>query len=205
MTWAWEPGFDKRLQRNVWMPMKKNLIVYASNTGNTEKVARALERGFVRHGWSSALIKLAEDHDPQKEPVDFASYDFVCVGSPVIRALPLPAVRNAMSSRYRPRHKLVPGPKCGMVFCTYGGIHFGPKEAQPTLKLLELELEHLLFKVIGSLAVPGKMGNLFTPDWYHGVMTERPDENDLTKAENFVDTLIEKMAERQAGDCRPIS
>jgi flavorubredoxin len=174
--------------------VKRNLILYASQTGNTEKVAKALGRGFQRWGWTSTYIRLPDDHDPQKEPVGFDDYDFACVGSPVIRALPLPEVRNAMSACHRPRHRLIPGPKCGMVFCTYSGIHFGPKEAEPTLKLLELELEHLLFKVIGALAVPGSMGKLFTPDWYHGVMVDRPDADDLKRADAFVDQLMERLS-----------
>ena len=173
--------------------MKNNLILYASQTGNTHRVALALERGFKRLGWHSTLFRLAVDHDLEKAPVPFDDFDFVCVGSPVIDHLPLPIVRDAMSSCFRPRHKLVPGPKCGLVFCTYSGIHLGPKEAQPASALLELELEHLRFKVLGHLAVPGKMGNLFTPDWYHGVMVDRPDEQDLSRAEAFVDEIMLKI------------
>ena len=174
--------------------MKKNLILYASQTGNTHQVALALERGFGRQGRESTLLRLIVDHDFEKFPVPFDDFDFVCVGSPVIDHLPLPIVRDAMSRCFRPRHKLVPGPKCGLVFCTYSGIHLGPKEAEPALALLALEMEHLRFKAIGRLAIPGKMGDLFTPDWYHGVLVDRPDEQDLNQAEAFVDEIMLKIS-----------
>jgi len=53
--------------------------------------------------------------------------------------------------------KIVPGPKNGIVFVTYNGGHLGPKEAEPALSLLELEIEHLRFKCIGKFSCPGKM------------------------------------------------
>ena len=51
--------------------MKKNLIVYASNTGNTEKIAIALKDDFDRYGWESTLKKLAEDYDTENPDFDF--------------------------------------------------------------------------------------------------------------------------------------
>jgi flavodoxin len=175
--------------------IKNNFLLYASQSGNTEKVALALKDGFDRHGWHTTMRKLVGEDDAVMDDIVLEDYDFFCVGSPVIRALPLPLVRRALSSRPRGRHKIVPGPKCGLVFCTYGGIHLGPKEAEPTLKLLELELEHLKFKVIGSLAIPGAMGNLFTPEWYHGVMIDRPNQNDLERTKQWIDDLLNEYEE----------
>ena len=175
--------------------MKKNLIVYASNTGNTEKIAMALKNNFNRYGWECTLKKLANDYDVENPDFDFDDYDFVCVGSPVNSELPLPQVRKVMTSRPHADHKIVPGPKCGIVFCTYGGIHLGPKEAEPALKLLELELEHLSFKVIGSLAIPGSMGDKYNPNWYHGDMRGRPNAEDLRDVGSFVDDIMKKLSE----------
>ena len=70
--------------------MKKNLIVYASNTGNTEKIAIALKENFDRYGWDSTLKKLPSDYDVEHPDFDFNDYDFVCVGSPINSELPLP-------------------------------------------------------------------------------------------------------------------
>ena len=177
--------------------MKKNLIVYASNTGNTEKVALELKRHFDRYGWESTVKKLPKDYDVKNPDFSFDDYDFVCIGSPVISELPLPQVRGVMWSKWPGFHKIEPGPKCGIVFCTFGGIHLGPKEAEPTLKLLEVELEHLLFKVIGSLAIPGSMGDQSHSDGYFGDLRSRPNEEDLNVVGSFVDDIMEKLGQKQ--------
>ena len=103
-----------------------------------------------------------------------------------------------MTSRPHGMHEIVPGPKCGVVFCTYGGVHLGPKEAEPALKLLDVELEHLSFKVIGSLAVPGSMGNRHSPDWYYPDLPSRPNKEDLRKVGLFVDDIIKKLGSNPA-------
>ena len=173
--------------------MKKNLIVYASNTGNTEKIAIELKKNFDRYGWECTLKKLANDYDVENPDFNFDDYDFVCIGSPVNSELPLPQVRKVMTSRPVGEHKIVPGPKCGIVFSTYGGMHLGPKEAEPALKLLELELEHLSFKLIGSLAIPGSAGDRYSPNWYYGDMRGRPNAQDLHDVGSFVDDIMKKL------------
>ncbi|MFC1534132.1 flavodoxin family protein [Thermodesulfobacteriota bacterium] len=172
--------------------MKKNLIVYASNTGNTEKVAKEIAKHFERHGWSNDLNKIPDDYDAKNPDFSFKDYDFVCVGSPIISELPLPQIRTVTYGEPG-SHKLSLGPKCGLVFCTYGGIHLGPKEAEPALKLLEVELMHQKFHVIDSLAVPGKMGNISNPDWYFGDLQSRPNENDMKDIALFVDGIISRL------------
>ncbi len=172
--------------------MKKNLIVFASRTGNTEKVAREIERSFERHGWGSDMKKLPDDYDARNPDFDFDDYDFACVGSPVIGELPLPQIRTVTYGRPG-SHRLFPGPKCGLVFCTYGGIHLGPKEAEPALKLLEVELMHQQFQVIGSLAIPGKLRDADNPEWYFADLRHRPDERDLKNVGRFVDDTMNKL------------
>lgn len=173
--------------------MKKNLILYASNTGNTEKVAIELKNSFDRHGWDSTLKKLPEDYDVKNPDFDFDDYDFLCVGSPVISELPLQQVRGVMWSKWPGMKKIEPGPKCGIVFCTYGGVHLGPKEAEPALKLLEMEAEHLFFKIIGSLAIPGSMGDQSHPEGYFGDLRGRPNDEDMRVVASFVDDIMKKL------------
>lgn len=91
-----------------------------------------------------------------------------------------------------PAGRIVPGPKKGIVFVSYSGIHLGPKEAVPALSTLELEIEHLKFQCIGQLACPGKHGNNPGTDWWHGDLRQRPDERDLQKAEIFLEEKIEE-------------
>jgi hypothetical protein len=96
--------------------------------------------------------------------------------------------------------KIVLGPddKKGVVFVTYAGYEFGPKEAEPSLQLLELEIEHLRFKCIGRFCCPGRYLNNPTPGTFHGDIRDRPNETDLLKAEIFIEEKLEEIAERPA-------
>ena len=82
----------------------------------------------------------------------------------------------------------------GVVFVTYSGYEFGPREAEPALSLLALEIEHLRFQCIGQFCCPGK----FIPDatlrTYHGDIRNRPDERDLLKAEMFIEDKLEEAS-----------
>jgi hypothetical protein len=109
------------------------------------------------------------------------------------KALPHPSPEKIKEQeKLHPAGKIVPGPKNGIVFVSYSGIHLGPKEAIPTLSMLEVELEHLGYKCIGSFACPGKHGNQATPDWWHGDMRHRPSERDLMRAELFLEDKLEQ-------------
>jgi flavodoxin len=172
--------------------MKKNIIVYASKTGNTEKVAMGIARGFEKHGWHNDLKKLPEDYDVENPNFRFDDYDFACVGSFVYGALPAPQIRKVVYGKPESR-KITPGPKCGLVFCTYGGMHLGPKEAEPTLKHLEVDLMHQAFQVIGSLAIPGNMAGKDSTNWYFPDLINRPDGRDMKNVALFVDDVMKKL------------
>ncbi len=174
--------------------MKKNLIVYASRTGNTEKTAMELAKNFERYGWASDLKKLPDDYDAKNPDFNFDDYDFVCVGSPIISELPVDQIRTVTYGN-PPLKKLEPGPKCGIVFCTYGGIHLGPMEAAPALKLMEMELMHQCYNVIDSLAVPGSLEGFDNPDVYFPDLKNRPNEEDWKDVAAFVDGIMEKIKE----------
>jgi hypothetical protein len=97
------------------------------------------------------------------------------------------------------RHrKIVLGPDApkAVVFVTYGGYEFGPKEAEPSLQLLELEVEHLGFRCIGHFCCPGRFIDDPTPRAYHGDIRDRPNEKDLLKAELFIEEKLEEIADR---------
>jgi hypothetical protein len=91
---------------------------------------------------------------------------------------------------------LSPDSPKAVVFATYGGYEFGPKEAEPALKLLALELEHIGFQCIGEFCCPGKFLNDPTPRTFHGDIRERPDKNDLLKARMFIEDKLEEIADR---------
>ncbi len=109
--------------------------------------------------------------------------------------MPEPPPPGAMIGHHR---KIVLGPdsKKGVIFVTYSGYEFGPKEAEPALQLLALEIEHIGFKCIGLFCCPGKFLDNPTPGTYHGDIRRRPDERDLLKAEMFIEEKLEEMADR---------
>lgn len=97
------------------------------------------------------------------------------------------------------RHrKIVLGPDSpkAVVFATYSGYEFGPKEAEPSLQLLELEIEHLGFECIGRFRCPGKFLNDPTPLTYHGDIRDRPNEKDLLDAETFIEEKLGEITGR---------
>ncbi|MFH1824120.1 MAG: flavodoxin family protein [Candidatus Firestonebacteria bacterium] len=169
---------------------KKILILYSSFTGNTEKVAYGIYEGFREGGLNPEIKKLNSI-----ENINLKAYDFVCIGSPVIWRLPTESIILSIRNIPRPQEKIIPdGSKKAIVFCTYAGIHLGPKESEAALKMLEIEIEHLGFKVIDRLSIPGKYGNNpNTIKWYHGDMTDRPNQKDIEKCKNFGYTLAKKI------------
>ena len=94
--------------------------------------------------------------------------------------------------------KIVIGPdsKKAVVFTTYAGYEFGPREAEPAMQLLALEIEHLSFKCIGQFCCPGRFLHNPTPGTFHGNIQDRPDEKDLLKAEMFIEEKLEEIADR---------
>ena len=55
---------------------KKGLIMYASVTGNTEKVAKAFGKAFENVGWTYDLVKIDAKTNFKKDPVYFYNYEF---------------------------------------------------------------------------------------------------------------------------------
>ena len=186
------------------MPVsKKGLILYQSMTGNTEKVALRFKKAFEKKGWECDMFKVDKNMDVNNLPFNFEEYDFMCVGSGVYKALPGQEIVNILFNYthqtkragkiIRVHRKITPGPKTGIVFVTYAGTHLGPKEAEPALSLLELNIEHLRFKCIGRFCCPGGVGKRRTPGQWFGDISGRPNERDLQKAEIFMEEKIEEL------------
>ena len=103
-----------------------------------------------------------------------------------------------LETRRDQHRKIVLGPdsKKAVIFITYGGYEFGPKEAEPALQLLDLEIEHIGFKCIGHFCCPGKFIDHPTPRTFHGDIRDRPNESDLLKAEMFIKEKLEEITDR---------
>ena len=160
---------------------RKSLVVYASHTGNTEKIALRFRKVFEEKGWECDCVKAVKN----MTPVSFDGYDLVCVGSPVLAAVPAKEIGYVFMgggdfSEDRPGGPPMTGSppggppvqgrppfslswrqdpakyKKGIVFVTYTGSRRGPAEAMPSLSLLELQMEDKGYRCIGKLACPGK-------------------------------------------------
>ncbi len=142
--------------------LKSALIVYWSDTGNTQKVAYAIQVGLEAAGFRVELKKPKE-----ADKLDFYSYDLVCVGSPSIQwqpAQPIADMLKAKLNLYRSQGKIKPcAPKVpcknALVFVTYSGPHTGIDEATPAGKTMRQYFEHFGFTVVAEWYIVGE---------YHG-------------------------------------
>lgn len=113
-----------------------------------------------------------------------------------------PGERLPRAEAAPPPGKIIPGPKKGVVFATYSGMHLGPKEALAALAHMEVEQEHLGFECVGRFCCPGRMmphgepredeGDRPMPVAYHEDIANRPNERDLLKAEMFMEEILER-------------
>ena len=94
--------------------------------------------------------------------------------------------------------RIVLGPDSprAVVFITYAGYEFGPKETLPAVQLLSLELEHVGFQFVGHFCCPGKYLDSPMPRTFHGDIRDRPNEKDLLKAQLFIEEKLDEIADR---------
>lgn len=183
----------------------KSLIAYASDTGNTEKLAFRFKETFEKNGWECDIYKITKDTDFGNLPFKYADYDLVCFGSPTIYKSVLDEIKTLMN----PPHvhpplppDLPPGPipvksvrftheaKKGIVFTTFSGNYLGPKEAEPALGYMEATMEmQLKIQCAAKFACPGYFER--HSGWYKD--NQRPNERDLMKAEIFLEETIEDL------------
>lgn len=78
------------------MAKKKALILYASITGNTEKVAEAFGVVCREYGFEADLVKITPKRDWDEHPVFVREYDLVLLGSPIIAGLPYKEVYEVL-------------------------------------------------------------------------------------------------------------
>lgn len=176
--------------------MKKAIVLYCSITGNTEKVARAIEKGLAEGGMNTTLIRFQE-----AEEIDYFDYDLVCIGAPSYQwSVPqhFNTYLKKIFNQYKSIGKILPNtPRVGkkaLVFCTYSGPHTGIDEAIPTGLYMGQFFDHMGFDIldnwyvlsefIGSeeMSTQGRMGDV------RGL----PTENDLSKLMEQAKELAEE-------------
>lgn len=126
--------------------MAKVLILYATDYGNTKKMAEAAAEGAKSVGGSDVLVKLAEEATPE----DLTSSDAIIIGTPVHMGSPDWRIKkfiDTVCSKLWMKDKLI-GKVCG-VFASGSG--FGSAGGGCELSMLAL-LNN--FAELGMLMVP---------------------------------------------------
>jgi len=77
----------------------KALILYATMTKNTEKIATWFKESFEHYNFGVTMFKMAANADwkGMQEKLYFDDYDVVCLGSPIVAGSPLMIVVKALS------------------------------------------------------------------------------------------------------------
>ncbi len=97
------------------------IIVYWSKSGNTEKVALAIQGGLEEAG-ADVMLKKVEDIGN----IDYYAYDLVCIGFPSYQWKPPDPIDEFLNSKFAAHRKQgrvkvsapkVPG-KNALIFCT---------------------------------------------------------------------------------------
>jgi len=137
----------------------KAAIIYWSKTGNTEKVALAINEALEAAG-IEVLLRRTEE----AAGINFYDYDLICIGFPSYQWSPPKPVDKFLKSKfaeYRRQGRVkvgapkVPG-KNALIFCTYSGPHTGINEAIPAGKYAGQFFEHLGFTVWDEWYVVGE-------------------------------------------------
>lgn len=149
---------------------RKALILYASVTGNTEKIAGCFQEALEEMNWQVDSIKITNQTSFVENPIFFDLYDLLFVGSPIMAGLPSTLIGKnlgltaSMPPRMYSDRLIMPGLKrpespdytpYAIEFCTYGGTSTGPSECLATLAIEKLYLENLYIQTIGQFACLG--------------------------------------------------
>lgn len=149
---------------------RKALILYASVTGNTEKIANCFREALEEMNWTVDSIKITNKTNFVEEPIFFDQYDLLFVGSPIMAGLPSTLIGKnlgltaSMPPRMYSDRLIMPGLKrpetpdytpYAIEFTTYGGTSTGPSECLATLAIEKLYLENLYIQTIGQFACLG--------------------------------------------------
>ena len=156
---------DVDLGRREREPFLKSIIIYFSQTGNTQKIAQAIQAGIAQTTGQCDLAKIREAN-----PLELKDYDLIGIGSPVFGQCPDNVLEFAR------RIKFVGG-KHALTFCTHGT---SPKRFHPFLYPV---LRDRGLVVIGNADWYGDCFLLHMPQPYPTL--GHPDAIDVAEAEEF--------------------
>jgi multimeric flavodoxin WrbA len=175
----------------------KALVLYWSATGNTEKVAKAIERGAKKAGVTVDVVKIAEAAD-----LDLYDYDLVFMGTPsysyMVPELVLKYIKGKAAFHKQRRDIKIGAPrlpgKGAVVFVTYSGPHTGIDEAIPVGKYVGQFFAHIGYEVLDEWYVIGEFhGNeVHSTQGPLGDIRGRPNADDLARIEQQIVEVISK-------------
>jgi NAD(P)H dehydrogenase (quinone) len=146
----------------------KLLIIYDSETGNTEKMAYAVKDGVILTGVEGE-VKKVDDSSVD----DLLHVEGVIIGSPVYYGLPSAKIKNFLDLSVKYHGKL--DGKVGGAFCSAGGTHTG---AETTILALNEAL------LIHGMVLQGTSGK----NHYGAASVGAPNDTDIE--------VCKKMGER---------
>jgi flavodoxin len=147
----------------------KSLVVYYSKSGNTEKIARAIAIGL------EADLKKIEEIE------NISSYDLICIGTPVHAFAPAKSIKKFLKELPD-----LPGKK-GAGFCTMHAV--GDKR---TLRIIKEKLEVKGIKFLSGFSCRD-VSSIFGDIGSKTFNKEKPNEEDLKKAEDFGKKLLNEV------------
>ena len=176
----------------------KSLIIYWSGTGNTKKIAEAIDDTLKNNGVESILTQVKDAADE-----DLFDYDLVFIGAPSFMWQPPEPVLQYIKDKmnyYRDRDYVklsspkVPG-KYAVVVTTFSGPHTGINEAIPVGKYMGQFLEHLGFDIVGEWYYVGEFhgSEENSTKGRMGDIRGRPNQKDLDKLAGEVKKVLDKI------------
>lgn len=145
---------------------KKALILYATISGNSEKIAKVFEQELLDYGFEVDMIKATN----QTTPAVIHGYDLYLVGTGIVGGLPELNLIGAFGAgnycNMRQTALIGGGERTttwsrkgnlakGIIFLTYGGNRRGPSEIMASAGLLEMMMIDMDIAVMGKFACTG--------------------------------------------------
>ena len=173
-------------------------VIYWSRTGNTKKVAQAIERSILNRGEEVSVSSFDDLNG-----ISFLDYDLIFLGFPSYSWRPPGEVIEYLTEEHRayvraghvqncsPR---IPG-KHYCTFCTYSGPHTGINEAIPAALVANQYFDHLGYTILDPIYVVGEFhGNKeFSTLGRLGDITGRPNEKDIQDVSNRVEEILDTL------------
>ena len=176
------------------------IIIYWSNSGNTAKVALAIQEGLNEAGMNVSLLRVEDAGD-----VDFFAYDLVCIGFPSYQWSPPKPMDEFLKRKFSAYRQegcvkwgapIVSG-RNALIFCTYSGPHTGIREAVPAGLYAGQFFEHLGFTVLDEWYVAAEYqgSEAASTEGRMGDVRGLPSDDDLRKVKRDASLLIRRMNE----------